>query len=121
MTIPGHETATRRELDIHGRDVTIVQYSFGAENDYGDSPKNEDSRTTVTARVKYSQDASSSKMSMPSGEVVEAEATVYVKDTVTVDDTPPQTEFIIDGVTYITVRAADQDNGLIAVACRREG
>jgi hypothetical protein len=118
MTIPGHERVSRRELDVHGRDVTIVQYSFGAENAYGDRPKNQASTSTVTARVQRSTDAS--KRSDPDGEVTEADVTIYVKDSVTVDDGPPQTEFEVDGETYIAVRADDEDNGLLTVDCRRE-
>lgn len=119
MTLHNHRTTARRELlRVHGRDITVKQYSFGDENEYNDRPKNLEDEYTVRARVQRSSDART--ISRADGEEVEADITIYVDDTVDVQDSPPQTEFVADGATYVAVRSDYEDNGLLAVDCRRE-
>lgn len=122
MTLPDISKTLRRELsDAHGRDVTVKTYSFGSENEYGDQTRSLDSTETVKARVQRRRRAE--KISRADGEEVEADIRIYFRDDVsdvTHSDSPPQTEYSVDGVEYVAVRVDVEDNGTLAVDCRRK-
>jgi len=104
-------------LERHGRDVTITRFSFETENEYGDAQKTEHEEI-VTARVDRLNQGE--VVHGPDGEDHTVDVDFFVKDSVTVDDEAPVSEFTVDGKTYSVLVADDQDGGLIRARCQRE-
>ena len=104
-------------LERHGRDVTITRFSFGAENEYGDAERIETSETVVARIDRLNQ---GEVVRGPDGEDHTVDVDFFVKDSVSVDDTPPVSEFTADGKVYSVLVADNQDSGLIRARCRRK-
>lgn len=121
MVRASQKRARRRALDRHGQSVDLKTFSKTGEDDHG--PEYDDSTTAVTARVDRSARANPNRDAF--GADVEADAEVFVKDTVTGirdggGDGASEIDIDQDGDFELAVLVADdQDNGLIRLFCTR--
>lgn len=117
MSSEAYKRVARRELQRHGRDVTMETRNAGSEDDYGDEAFNTDTTKTVTARVERKSEPR--VVADDGGDETLADAEVHISDTHDPEDEPPETLFRFDGQEFETVRVDEQDSGILVCFVRR--
>lgn len=111
--------SVKQHIAREGRSVTITNYTEDSSNSYGDTTY---TTATSTENALVEMAGSEDMVRNAQGQSVTLDATIYLPDTVSVNDTwdGKRSEIDHDGKTYEVVAEENQGNGITKCLCQRK-